>query len=130
MKKIVLALVALTAAAGSAFAADLPMKTPPPAYNPPPVYNWTGFYLFGGFGFGLWEADTFTVDPTTGVCGLGTTLCVEQRQGGRGWYGTLGGGYDWQFNGRWVAGVLADAQFGNIRGTIQDQEPFSVGQEE
>ena len=126
MKKIVLALVALTAAAGSAFAADLPMKTPPPAYNPPPVYNWTGFYLFGGFGFGLWEADTFTVDPVTGVC----ALCVEQRQGGRGWYGTVGGGYDWQFNGRWVAGILADAQFGNIRGTIQDQDPFTVGQEE
>ena len=124
MRKIILALAALAAVTSSATAADLPMKAPPPA--PPPAYNWTGFYLFGGFGYGLWEADTFTADPTTGIC----ALCVEQRQGGRGWYGTVGGGYDWQFNGRWVAGILADAQFGNIRGTIQDQDPFSVGREE
>jgi outer membrane immunogenic protein len=124
MKKIILSLVALAAVAGSASAADLPAKAP--MYQPPaPAYNWTGFYLFGGFGYGLWEADTFTVDPTTGIC----SLCVEQRQGGRGWYGTVGGGYDWQF-GRWVAGVLADGQFGNIRGTIQDQNIFSVGREE
>jgi outer membrane immunogenic protein len=124
MKKIVLSLVALAAVTGSASAADLPAKAP--MYQPPaPAYNWTGFYLFGGFGFGLWEADTFTVDPTTGIC----SLCVEQRQGGRGWYGTVGGGYDWQFNGRWVAGILADGQFGSIRGTIQDQDPESVGRE-
>ena len=126
MRKIILALVAVAAATGSASAADIPMKAPAPAYNPPPVYNWTGFYLFGGFGYGLWEADTTTVIPLTGVC----VLCIEQRQGGRGWYGTVGGGYDWQFSGRWVAGILADAQFGNIKGTIQDQINFSAGQEE
>jgi outer membrane immunogenic protein len=125
MKRIILSLVALAAVAGSASAADLPAKAP--MYQPPaPAYNWTGFYLFGGFGYGLWEADTHTVDPFTGLC----DLCVEQRQGGKGWYGTFGGGYDWQFNGRWVAGILADGQFGNIRGTIQDQTPFTVGREE
>jgi outer membrane immunogenic protein len=102
---------------------------------PEPIQNWTGFYLFGGFGFGLWEADTHT-ENFAGVCGVPGTLttqdslCVEQRQGGKGWYGTVGGGYDWQFNGRWVAGILADGQFGNIRGTIQDQGPFAVGRED
>jgi outer membrane immunogenic protein len=127
MKKLVMALAAIAAFSGSALAADLPARTYTKApVMPEPVQNWTGFYLFGGFGYGLWEADTITVDPVTGIC----TLCVEQRQGGRGWYGTVGGGYDWQFNGRWVAGVLADGQFGNIRGTIQDQNPFSVGREE
>jgi len=127
MKKLILALTAIAAFSGSALAADLPARTYPKApVMPEPIQNWTGFYLFGGFGYGLWEADTFTVNPTTGVC----ALCVEQRQGGRGWYGTVGGGYDWQFNGRWVAGILADGQFGNIRGTIQDQNTFAVGQEE
>ena len=124
MKKLVLALTALAALSGSALAADLPSKAP--MYQPPPpVYNWTGFYLFGGAGYGLWEADTTTVDPVTGVC----VLCVEQRQGGRGWYGTVGGGYDWQFGGPWVAGIFADGQFGSIKGSIQDQDPESVGQE-
>jgi outer membrane immunogenic protein len=128
MKKLVLALTALAALSGSALAADLPTKAP--MYQPPaPVYSWTGFYLFGGGGYGLWEADTTTVDPVTRVCGVGTTLCLEQRQGGRGWYGTVGGGYDWQFGGPWVAGIFADGQFGSINGSIQDQQPFSVGQE-
>jgi outer membrane immunogenic protein len=124
MKKLVVTLAALAALTGSALAADLPTKSP--MYQAPaPVYNWTGFYLFGGFGYGLWEADTYTSDPITGVC----NLCVQQRQGGRGWYGTVGGGYDWEFGGPWVAGIFADGQFGSINGSIQDQDPFSVGQE-
>jgi outer membrane immunogenic protein len=125
MKKLVLALTALAAFTGSAFAADLGARPYTKAPAPAPIYNWTGFYLFGGFGYGLWEADTYTVNPITGVC----VLCVEQRQGGRGYFGTVGGGYDWQFGGPWVAGIFADGQFGSIRGSIQDQTPFSVGQE-
>jgi outer membrane immunogenic protein len=124
MKKLAIALTALAAFAGSAFAADLPAKAP--LYQAPaPVYNWTGFYLFGGFGWGIWAADTTTQDVTTGVC----VLCVNQRQGGKGWYGAVGGGYDWQFGGNWVAGIFADGQFGSLQGTIQDQNPFSGGNE-
>lgn len=126
MKKFVLALAAVAAFAGSAVAADLPARTYSKApAMPEPVYNWTGLYIFGGGGFGLWEADTFTSNPVTGIC----SLCVETRQGGRGYFGTVGGGYDWQFGGPWVAGVFADGQFGSIRGSIQDQGPFSVGNE-
>jgi outer membrane immunogenic protein len=121
MKKFVLALSAIAAFTAPALAADLATKAPMMA--PAPVYNWTGFYLFGGFGYGLWEADTTTVNNITGVC----VLCLEQRQGGRGWYGTVGGGFDWQAS-NWVFGVFADGQFGSIQGTIQDQNPFSVGQ--
>jgi outer membrane immunogenic protein len=46
----------------------------------------------------------------------------DQRLGGSGWFGTVGIGYDWQFSGRWVAGVFADGQFGDIRGSLTD--PF------
>ena len=47
-------------------------------------------------------------------------MTITQRQGGSGWFGTVGLGYDWQFSGSWVAGVFADGQFGSIRATIQD----------
>jgi outer membrane immunogenic protein len=125
MKKLVLALAAVAAFSAPALAADMaakaPMRAAPVAYAP----SWTGFYLFGGGGYGLWEADTTTVNSVTGAC----VLCVETRQGGKGWFGTVGGGFDWQFGGSWVAGIFADGQFGEIRGSIQDQGPFSVGQE-
>ncbi len=87
--------------------------------------NWTGFYVFGGAGGGLWDADTRIVDHATGAAILG----LNQKQGGDGWFGTVGAGYDWQFSGSWVAGIFADGQFGSIKGTIQDQGPFIAGSE-
>jgi len=126
MKKLVLALAAAAVFSGSALAADLPARTYSKApVMPEPVANWTGFYLFGGFGGGLWAADTYTLNPATGNC----ILCAHQTQGGGGWYGTVGGGYDWQFSGPWVAGVFGDGQFGSLSGTIQDQGPFFAGRE-
>jgi outer membrane immunogenic protein len=95
------------------------MKAPPVA----PAFNWTGFYVGGGGGYGLWTADTTTVNPVTGIC----VLCINQTEGGRGYFGTVGAGYDRQFNEKWVAGVFADGQFGSIRGTIQDQTPTIAG---
>ncbi|HMF18297.1 MAG TPA: outer membrane beta-barrel protein [Gemmataceae bacterium] len=96
------------------------MKAPPPAV---PVVSWTGFYVSGGFGYAMWAADTRTIDPATGAC----VLCVEQTQGGKGWLGTVGIGYDYQFTNRIVGGVFADFDFSNIKGTIQDQGPFFAG---
>lgn len=118
MKKVLLVLAAVGAMTTAASAADLAakpyVKAPPPVA---PLYNWTGFYVFGGGGGGLWAADQHLVN-TFG----NTPLTVDQRQGGSGWFGTVGAGYDWQFNTTWVAGVFADGQFGSIKGTIQD--PF------
>jgi outer membrane immunogenic protein len=127
MKKLILALTAVAAFSGSAVAADLAAR---PAYTKAPmmaepVYNWTGFYIFGGAGGGTWDADTFTVNPTTGNC----VLCAHQKQGGDGWFGTVGAGYDWQFNHSWVAGIFADGQFGSLKGSISDAGPFFVGNE-
>ena len=116
MKKVLLAIAAVGALTTAASAADLAatpyVKAPPPVA---PAYNWTGFYVFGGGGGGLWAADQHVVDTVSG-----TPLTVDQRQGGSGWFGTVGAGYDWQFNSNWVAGVFGDGQFGSIRGTIQD----------
>src|SRR5271156_3328210 len=103
MKKLVLALAAAAAFSGSALAADLP---PAPAYSkapvmPAPVYSWTGFYVFGGIGGGVWDADSYGYNNATGV-----PFTVSQKQGGDGWFGTVGAGYDWQFNQTWVAGIF------------------------
>jgi outer membrane immunogenic protein len=116
MKKLVLALTAIAAFSGSALAADLPART----YSKAPVVmpmapSWTGFYIFGGAGGGLWAADDSTVTSPGGIPTSGT-----QRMGGSGWFGTVGAGYDWQFNSSWVAGILADGQFGSIKGSIND----------
>src|SRR6266702_1379485 len=126
MKKILLALTAAAALSGSAFAADMPARTYSKAPAPVmPVYSWTGFYIFGGGGGGLWNADSNV--QSTGVVGAlgtagpaGTPLTRDQRLGRSGWFGTVGVGYDWQFNGRWVAGIFADGQFGDIRGSLSD----------
>ena len=115
MKKLVIALTALAAFTGSATAADLAArpytKAPPMA----PVYNWTGFYIFGGGGYGMFDSNNFT----TSFPG-GTPLTIGHKDGGDGYFGTVGVGYDWQFSGSWVAGIFADGQFGSIKGSLTD----------
>jgi outer membrane immunogenic protein len=118
MKKLLLALAAVAAFSGSAMAADLAARPYTKAPPPPPLPSWTGFYIFGGAGGGIWDAD-----DVSRITGTGVPLSISQRQGGDGWFGTVGLGYDWQFNGPWVVGLLADGQFGSLRGTIQD--PFA-----
>jgi outer membrane immunogenic protein len=44
------------AAGGSAFAADMPLKAPPPA--PAPVYNWTGWYAGVNLGASFGDVKT------------------------------------------------------------------------
>ncbi len=114
MKKFLLALTAVAAFTGSASAADMArpyVKAPPPILAP----SWTGFYIFGGAGGGLWAADSNVVTNPGGIA-----ITRDQRLGGSGWYGTVGAGYDWQFNSNWVAGVFGDGQFGSIRGSLTD----------
>jgi outer membrane immunogenic protein len=122
MKKILLALSAVAALTGSAYAADLPARTytkaPPPMMAP----SWTGFYVFGGAGGGIWDADSHAQTNPGGI-----PLSIDQRSGGDGWFGTVGAGYDWQFNGSWVAGIFADGQFGSLRGTLQDPDNGITG---
>jgi len=131
MKKVLLALTALAAFTGSASAADLGARP----YTKrrvavAPVYNWTGFYIFGGAGGGLWNADsnvqtTALLEPWRPWT-AGAALTRDQRVGGDGWFGTVGIGYDWQFN-RWVGGVFADGQFGELKGSMSDPFFFLEG---
>ena len=115
MKKLLLATTAVVVMTGAASAADLAARPYAKAPMMAPVApSWTGFYIFGGAGGGIWDADSHTNFN-------GVPATIDQRVGGDGWFGTVGAGYDWQFTPTWVFGVFADGQFGSLRGTVQDQ---------
>jgi outer membrane immunogenic protein len=104
-------------ASQAARAADIPRPVAKaPAVIPVPVSNWTGFYLNGGAGYGLWTAETFTSDPAPFL----NPLPLVQRYGGKGWLGRVGGGFDYQFSQRIVAGLFADYDFSDLKGIIAD----------
>ena len=117
MKKLVIALTALAALTGSASAADLGArpytKAPAPMAVAP---SWTGFYIFGGGGGGLWNANGGVDSTATGAC----IICTNTRTGGDGWFGTVGAGYDWQGGSSWVVGIFGDGTFGSLKGNIGD----------
>jgi outer membrane immunogenic protein len=112
-------------ATNAANAADIATKAPGDMATPVIAGpSWTGFYLNGGLGYGAWTADTTTQNLITGTC----DLCVVQVQGGKGWLGLVGIGYDYQFTSHIAAGLFADYDFSRLKGTIQDQNPFLAGQ--
>src|SRR5258708_16980123 len=123
MKKLAIALTATAAFPAPALAADMPARAP--VYQPPaPVYNWTGFWISGGGGGGLWNADSNVVAFPSGV-----GITRDQRLGGSGWFGTVGAGWDWQLNSSWVFGIFGDGQFGEIRGSVADTFNVIEGRE-
>jgi outer membrane immunogenic protein len=125
MKKMLLALAAIAAFTGSASAADLPRpyaKAPPPP--PPPVATWTGCYIGGGGGYGLWNQENrdYTDIGFRGAT-VRTQITDTMTAGGRGYFGTVQGGCDYQFAlgaHQFVVGAFADGDFGNIHGRNAD----------
>ncbi|MBX9844282.1 MAG: outer membrane beta-barrel protein [Xanthobacteraceae bacterium] len=101
----------------SALAADMPVKAPVLKASTIIATNWTGFYLTAGGGYGIWAADSNT--PLGSVL-PSSALPLVQSQGGRGWLGRVGGGFDYQVNPYIVAGVFADYDFSDLKGTIHD----------
>jgi len=84
------------------------------AAAPAPVaYNWTGFYIGAGGGYGMFNLDSSLTQNAR-------IQSANQTSGGRGWFGTVGGGFDYQFNGPFVAGVFADGDFSDIHGNWSD----------
>ena len=124
MKKLVLALTAVAAFTGSALAADLAR---PHAYTkaPPPMRRLRAGPASTSSAAAAAASGMLT--PALGSPRRALPLSINQRQGGDGWFGTVGAGYDWQFNGTWVFGIFADGQFGSLKGTIQDPIAVSTG---
>ncbi len=111
MKKLLISMAVTASFAGSSLAADLPVKAPPSV--PAPVASWTGCFVGGGGGYGMFDQRHNTVSPTgapilTGVVDLDT--------GGKGWFGTVEVGCDYQVADRWVIGVMGDYDFHGMKG--------------
>jgi opacity protein-like surface antigen len=96
-------LASVMACAGSATAADLPVKAPPPAAMPVYLSDWAGFYI-GINGGGGWAENSFDFNPVFNAKPSG---------------GVFGGhaGYNWQY-GSVVAGMEADFDGADIKQTV------------
>jgi outer membrane immunogenic protein len=120
MKRILLtSLAAVALASSAAFAADLPAAAPvykaPPAMAAP-AFSWSGCYVDGGGGYGFLAENKIAVGagfPTSSTSGSG-----------RGWFGTVGAGCDYQMNANWVIGVQGDYNFMNVHGIFEDPFEF------
>jgi outer membrane immunogenic protein len=109
MKKFLLGTLGLVAMAAPAFAADLPMKAPPPVL--PPMFNWSGFYIGANGGWGQSHNCFGLFDP-----GFLGDEC-NNRSGG-----VIGGqiGYRWQLpNNHFVFGLEAQGDWANLRASRQ-----------
>jgi outer membrane immunogenic protein len=118
MKKLVLALSAVALIPGSAIAADLPARTysKAPAMVAP-VANWTGCYVGGGGGYGLFnqENTTFNNGPPR------VQVSSTETAGGRGYFGTVQVGCDYQFaalGSQFVVGAFGDYDFSSLKGRM------------
>jgi outer membrane immunogenic protein len=123
MHRWLLGTAAALATAGPALAADL--KAAPPVKAPPAVaivYNWTGCYVSGGGGYGLFNQDT-----STNFDGGGSS--AEVTNGGRGFFGTVGGGCDLQVGQRWVIGAFGNYDFADLKGDVVVPDQNLVGRE-
>jgi len=97
LHRLLLASASAVAIAGSAFAADLPSRAPPPVYVPPvPIFTWTGVYLGGqvGYAWGTQRANVLLPDGTT----------VFNSYSAQGVIGGAHVGYLYQAN-QWVIGI-------------------------
>jgi outer membrane immunogenic protein len=113
MKRLVLALTAVVAFSAPALAADMAAKAPlRPAPPPAPVASWTGFWISGGFGYGMAEYQ-HSENNSTAPFALES---LGQDAAAKGWLGKIGLGYDYQFMGKFVVGAFADTDWTNIGG--------------
>lgn len=114
--------LAISASLSAAQAADMPLKAKAPP--PPPIVSWTGWYVGLNAG-GIWpNSNEMTHTALAGPCdtafngcrsvpNYSTTLATGSTfsSGFGNHAGFTGGGqfgYNWQFNGRGVAGFEAD----------------------
>lgn len=105
MRTLKFALLASFAIATPALAADLS-----PRPTEPVAYNWTGIYLGAQAGY-VWGSSTY--DGAGSPAGPPFISASVDPKGG---FGGAYVGYNYQFNGNYVIGVEADANFTNAKG--------------
>jgi outer membrane immunogenic protein len=135
MKKLVLALTAVAAFSAPAVAADLAArpytKAPAPIVS---VVNWTGCYVAGGGGYGLWNQENTGYSDRLALAGLGPRVQTTETAtaGGKGYFGTVQGGCDYQFalgSYNLVVGAFGDYDFASMKGNLNLPVSTLFGQE-
>jgi outer membrane immunogenic protein len=118
-RQVFLASVGAIALMGSAFAADLPSRAPPPVYLPPvPIFTWTGIYLGGQIGYAWGNNSGGTLVAIDGFGDIFTANFSGSPQG------VIGGahvGYNYQIN-QWVFGIE-----GSVDGTSLSKTVVATG---
>ncbi len=108
LRNLTMASVGALALAGSALAADLPSRAPPPVFAPPaPVFSWTGVYLGGQIGY-AWTHSDSTIN-SVGYSAIGDAFYDSYYPQSNA-NGVIGGahiGYNLQIN-QFVLGLEGD----------------------
>jgi outer membrane immunogenic protein len=112
-KSFLIGLAAAVASLGSAAAADLPLKAPPPV-----PYIWTGCYIGANVGGGFGDKTFTDVPPGALIDGTlaGRSFDVSLA-------GVIGGGQvgcDYQVSSNWVIGVQGNFDGSTLRGSGTD----------
>ena len=79
---------------------------------PVAVYSWTGCYVGAGGGYGMFESG----DPVSSAGGV--PFGWRNDNGGRGWFGTVQVGCDYQVGSNIVIGAFGDYDFSGIKGDM------------
>jgi opacity protein-like surface antigen len=111
MKRLAITAVAAAALATPAFSADLSRPALKAASYAAPSASWTGFYIQGGFGYGI--AD---IDHSVSNAAATATFDIGHGDAAKGFLGTVGAGLDFQVAPTWVIGAFADGDLSNIKG--------------
>ena len=113
VRSLLTAALLSTCVVGGAMAADLPMRSPPPApFYPAPVFTWTGFYAGVNAGY-VFDSSTRFRTTDLVVPGVAETLGRVNDDGFTGG-GQIGYNYQFGAGNGFVVGVEADAAYTDL----------------
>jgi outer membrane immunogenic protein len=121
-----LATAAMVSLGSAAYAADIPLKAPPPAAPVAPVSTWTGFYVGGQIGGATFDPrcsqsnNNFLFSQNGNIACSSTPVNPPSFVGMPRTSNAAGGfkaGYDWQYN-TVVLGVVGDLNWTSLRSSV------------
>jgi outer membrane immunogenic protein len=123
MKKFLLASAVVLGIAGTASAADLPVRAP--VYAPPPVFSWTGCYIGGHVGYGKGQSSqNFQFDDVTNDFNTAEYYFTNNFENKGGVYGGQAGcNYEL---GRFVFGLEGDWSAANLKASYSFTDPAAA----